>query len=71
METDLTVDSVLEALERFRSAGGAVLKGPFSIPIGLCAVVSDPWGNRLVILDNSKGHLQVDERKRVIEQPAV
>ena len=65
METDLAVDSVPEALARFMSAGGRVLKGPFEIQIGLCAVVADPWGNVLVILDTSKGHLQVDENRRV------
>lgn len=67
METDLVVDSVPEALARFTSAGGRVLKGPFEIQIGLCAVVADPWDNTLVILDSSKGTLQVDENKRVIE----
>ena len=66
METDLAVDSVPEALARFTSAGGRVLKGPFEIQIGLCAVVADPWGNVLVILDTSKGHLQVDENRRVL-----
>jgi lactoylglutathione lyase len=66
METDLAVDSVPEALARFTSAGGRVLKGPFEIQIGLCAVVADPWGNVLVILDTSKGHLHVDENRRVI-----
>jgi lactoylglutathione lyase len=70
METDLTVDSVPEALARFTSAGGKVLAGPFQIQIGLCAVVSDPWDNVLVILDASKGPLQVDANKRVVEGPA-
>ena len=70
METDLAVDSLPEALERFTSAGGKVLAGPFQIQIGLCAVVSDPWGNVLVILDASKGPLQVDENKRVVGRPA-
>jgi lactoylglutathione lyase len=69
METDLSVESVPEALEKFTSAGGKVLAGPFEIPIGLCAVVSDPWDNALVILDVSKGHLRVDENRRVIEGP--
>ena len=69
METDLAVDSVPEALERFTSAGGKVLAGPFQIQIGLCAVVSDPWGNVLVILDASKGPLQVDENERVVGRP--
>jgi lactoylglutathione lyase len=70
LETDLVVDSVPEALARFISAGGRVLKGPFEIQIGLCAVVADPWDNVLVILDTSKGTLQVDEKKRVIENQA-
>jgi len=67
METDLTVDSVPEALTRFTSAGGKILRGPFEIPMGRCAVVADPWNNVLVILDASKRTLQVDEAKRVIE----
>ena len=70
-ETDLAVESVPAAIERFTAAGGTVLKGPFEIQIGLCAVVSDPWGNVLVILDASKGTLQVDEQQRVIEKPAL
>ena len=52
------------------SAGGMVLKGPFEIQIGLCAVVADPWDNVLVILDTSKGTLRVDKNKRVIDDPA-
>jgi len=67
METDLTVDSVPEALMRFTSAGGKILRGPFEIQIGRCAVVEDLWNNVLVILDASKGTLQVDENKRVIQ----
>ena len=69
METDLAVDSVPDALARFTSAGGKVLRGPFEIQIGRCAVVADPWDNVLVILDASKGILQVDENRRVIEDP--
>jgi lactoylglutathione lyase len=68
-ETDLAVESVPDAIERFTAAGGTILKGPFEIQIGLCAVVSDPWGNVLVILDASKGQLQVDDSGRVIEKP--
>jgi predicted enzyme related to lactoylglutathione lyase len=70
METDLTVDSVPDALVRFTSAGGRILRGPFEIPIGRGAVVADPWNNVLVILDASKGTLQVDEHRRVIERGA-
>jgi lactoylglutathione lyase len=66
METDLKVESVPDAVERFVTAGGRVLAGPFEIQIGLCAVVSDPWDNVLVLLDTSKGLLRVDDDKRVI-----
>ena len=71
METDLAVESVPDALVRFTAAGGKVVKGPFEIQIGRCAVVADPWDNVLVILDASKGTLQVDENKRVIEDSAL
>jgi lactoylglutathione lyase len=70
METDLSVEAIPEAIERFVSAGGKVLVGPFEIQIGLCAVVSDPGDNVLVILDMSKGPLRVDENKRVVDEPA-
>jgi len=70
LEVDLAVDSVPEALARFTSAGGRVIRGPFEIQIGLCAILADPWNNVLVILDSSKGLLQVDEKKRVIEAPS-
>ncbi len=65
-EVDLMVDSVPAAIERFCQAGGSRVHGPFPIRIGLCAVVVDPWGNRLVLLDASKGLLQTDAEKRVI-----
>jgi len=67
MEADLAVDSVPDAIARFTAAGGKVLRGPFEIQIGRCAVVADPWDNVLVILDASKGTVRVDERKRVID----
>jgi predicted enzyme related to lactoylglutathione lyase len=66
LEANLTVDSVAAAVTRIVAAGGRVLHGPFDIPIGRCSVVADPWGNRLVILDNSKGLLVTDEHGAVI-----
>jgi len=65
-ETDLLVSSVPEAVKQFLEAGGKVIIGPFDILIGLCAVVEDPWANRMVILDMSKGKLKVDEQMNVI-----
>jgi lactoylglutathione lyase len=66
VETDLLVASVPAAIERFVQAGGQVLIGPFEIRIGLCAVLEDPWQNRLVILDSSKGQLLTDATGNVI-----
>ena len=64
-ETDLTVENVGQAIERFVAAGGRVVVAPFDITIGRCAVVADPWDNHLVLLDNSKGRLMTDEEGNV------
>ena len=70
IETDLMVASVKAAVERFVAAGGRVLAGPFEIQIGKCAVVADPFGNVLVMLDASKGLLRTDEEGNVIGNDA-
>ena len=54
---DLLVEDVGAAVERFVAAGGRVVVHPFPIEIGLCAVVADPHGNELELLDMSKGPL--------------
>jgi len=64
-ETDLTVENVGQAIERFVAAGGRVVVAPFDITIGRCAVVADPWDNHLVLLDNSKGRRTTDEEGNV------
>jgi predicted enzyme related to lactoylglutathione lyase len=56
-ETDLMVSDVDSALAQWTLAGGTVEVPPFEIQIGRCAVVRDPFGNRLVLLDASKGLL--------------
>jgi len=43
---------------------------PFDIQIGLCVVVLYPWGNKLVLLDMSKGRLVTDEEGRIIGNEA-
>ncbi len=67
---ELTVEAVPEAIARFEQAGGSLVTGPFEIQIGRCAVVADPWGNHLVLLDTSKGTLRTDEQGNVIERSA-
>jgi lactoylglutathione lyase len=71
IETDFRVDSVPEAVAAFVRAGGRLIRGPFEIRIGLCAVLADPWNNPIVILDTSKGLLKVDEHKNVVARDDV
>jgi lactoylglutathione lyase len=49
------VDNVGEAIRLFREKGCQVLVEPFDIPIGQCAVIQDPFGTVLSILDITKG----------------
>jgi catechol 2,3-dioxygenase-like lactoylglutathione lyase family enzyme len=65
-EIDLKVDSADTAAARFAEAGGKVVVPPFEIQIGRAAVVEDPWGNRLVLLDTSKGLLVTDANGNVV-----
>ncbi len=65
-EVDLLVKSADEAALRMVEAGGRVLVPPFDIQIGRCTVVEDPWGNRLVLLDMSKGSLVTDSSGNVV-----
>ncbi|MBD3205064.1 bleomycin resistance protein [Candidatus Bathyarchaeota archaeon] len=59
-ETDIKVESVPDAIIRFVEADGSVVVEPFDISVGKCVVVEDPWGNRLILLDSSKGRLVTD-----------
>jgi predicted enzyme related to lactoylglutathione lyase len=61
-ETDILVDSVEDAVNRFTKAGGHLVHTPFDIPVGRCAIVKDPWGNPLVLLDLTKGELGAGAR---------
>ena len=65
-ETDILVEDVDEAFALFLSAGGQAVEGPFDIAIGRCARVRDPFGNELVLLDQSKGSLATDHNGRVV-----
>lgn len=65
-EPDWKVASADLAAEVFNANGGKVLVEPVDIPIGRLAVVEDPFGNRLVLLDSSKGTYDTDETGAVI-----
>lgn len=64
-ETDLLVDDADAAAAKIAKSGGRVIAPPFDIPVGRCAVVADPWGNVLVVLDLSKGKYATDSSGNV------
>ena len=49
------VASAEQAAAVVSDAGGTVVEEPRDIPVGTVVVVADPFGNRLVLLDLSKG----------------
>ncbi len=65
-EIDLKVESADAAAVHFEEAGGKIAVPPFDIQIGRAVVVEDPWGNRFVLLDASKGMLVTDADGNVI-----
>ncbi len=66
MNVDFLVADADKAAAEFVQAGGSLAVPGFDIQIGRCAVVRDPWGNPLVLLDMSKGRLITDEDGNII-----
>ena len=52
------VDDVERAIEEFTAAGCEVLAPVFDIRIGRCAVIRDPFGATLSILDMTRGPVE-------------
>ncbi|HET6533406.1 MAG TPA: VOC family protein [Actinoplanes sp.] len=65
-EVDFLVGSVDAAIAGITAAGGTVVAGPFDIPVGRVAVVADPFGNHLTILDLSNGRYVTDADGMVV-----
>jgi len=65
------VSSVSEAVADVIAAGGAVVVEPHAIAVGGLAVVVDPFGNSLVLIDLSAGRYTVDETGRVMGVEAI
>ncbi len=57
-ETDLLVESVEDAVAAITAAGGTLVAGPDDIAVGQVAVVRDPFGNQLTLVDLTKGRLR-------------
>lgn len=64
-EPDWLVGSADEAAAAVQAAGGRVVTAPSDIPVGRVAVVADPFGNTLVLVDLSKGHYVTDSTGNV------
>src|SRR4051794_26917069 len=63
---DVLVESADEAADAVVRAGGRLVADPLDIPIGRGAVVEDPWGNLLVLLDTTKGTYKTDPDGRIL-----
>ena len=59
-ETDILVEDVELAFAELLDAGAEAVLESIDIAIGRCASVRDPFGNVLVIVDQSKGTLLTD-----------
>ena len=66
LEVDFLVGSVDQAAAQLTRAGGRVVVEPFEIPVGRVAVVADPFGNPLTLLDLTKGRYRTDADGNVI-----
>ncbi len=59
------VDSADEAADAIRAAGGGIITEPFDLPVGRVAVVSDAFGNVLVLVDLSHGSYSTNDSSKV------
>jgi lactoylglutathione lyase len=55
VDVNYAVEDVAAALPTLMEAGCRVVAGPFPIAIGNCAVITDPFGNSLTLVDMTKG----------------
>jgi lactoylglutathione lyase len=55
VEVNYLVENVISAVQTLETKGCRILIEPFDIAIGKCAVIEDPFGTELCILDMTKG----------------
>ena len=58
VEVNYLVENVVAAVQTLETKGCRILVAPFDIAIGKCAVIEDPFGTELCILDLTKGPLK-------------
>ena len=54
-QVDFLVPSVPDAVAALTAAGAILVFGPADIPVGRVAVLTDPFGNPISVLDLSRG----------------
>jgi predicted enzyme related to lactoylglutathione lyase len=59
-EPNWLVRDAAEAARIIQRGGGRLLEPLIDIPVGRVAIVEDPFGNRLVLVDLSKGTYRTD-----------
>jgi predicted enzyme related to lactoylglutathione lyase len=64
-EPNWLVASADEAAAAVAAGGGQIIAEPEDIPVGRVAVVTDPFGNKLVLLDLTKGRYVTDGQGNV------
>ena len=64
VEVNYLVEDVVAAVQTLETKGCRILVAPFDIAIGKCAVIEDPFGTELCILDMTKEPLKTDLNNR-------
>ena len=60
MRVDVTylVEDVTTAVAALKIESCSVIEGPFEVAIGLCAVIRDPFGTPMTLIDMTRGPRQ-------------
>jgi predicted enzyme related to lactoylglutathione lyase len=66
-EPNWLVEDTDACVATFLRHGGELVAAPFEIAVGRAAVVRDPFGNTLVLVDLSKGRYVTDDLGRVTD----
>ncbi len=70
-ETNILVESAEHAASVFEKAGGKIISPLEDTDVGRLVVVEDAFGNRLTLVDFSKGFYMMDETKNVTGVPGI
>lgn len=60
VEVHYLVTDVVAAVQKYTDQGCTILAEPFDVRMGKCAVIRDPFGTRLCLLDATKGAVEAN-----------